>query len=215
MRLRFFLCFLLQGGVQSAGLDNALFDLSSSTETGTNAFQTFVKRVQLVVAGLVHVSVLVLPRLADWSNTHQGTAATNCDSGKQKRGNSAINTKTDSASASREKSLSDGPHSSLRNNNGQTDDNFPSCRPGSGFPSPGFPADGSHVPHWISVNNVLERSASSGFDWTNSCVFNLSASRGPRVEPDPPYRISATAAYHAILEKKEALVCSDYDTTQT
>jgi len=146
-----------------------------------------VQRAQLVVTGLMHVSILLLPRLTD--------AARQDTAGKAKRqpGNS---TKPSGGSKLGAASSSTGK---VASNN---------------LPAPGFPADGSNLATWSGVNEALAKQAASGLDWGNSCVYTLSRDKGPRVAPQPGYPLTATAAFHAAVApggKKEAIICNDYD----
>ena len=173
-----------QRTASSSGLDDLLAELSSGSVAGTNAFKLFVQRAQLVVAGLMHVSVLLLPRLTAAAAPKPSDGG----GGKHKRGGGGAG------------QPSAPPGSGAKS----------SSATGGASPAPGFPADGSDLAAWERSNAALERHSASGYDWSNSCVYTLSEDRGAVVEPQPEYPVAATAAFRATRGRKgEAVIIND------
>lgn len=173
-------------------VESLLAELASGDVKG-NAFKLFIQRAQLVITGLMHISILLLPKHSEESSGNEPNPAPTGSSSKSGRGGSTgASTSHPNGGASSSKSSGGGEAS-------------------SSTPAPGFPADGSDLEAWQTVQRALERTASSGLDWDNCCVYKLDEKAGAAIQPAPPYPVSSTAGYYVAKVKKDAIICSTYE----
>lgn len=163
-----------------------MLELSAAATEGGNAFRLFVQRAQLVVTGLMHISILLLPRALPSSSPPPAAAPS-----KPGRGGKASTAAAASSGNGAPSAAADG-------------------LPGE-VPAPGFPADGSDLAAWQQVRTSLECHSTSGLDWDSCCLYEVTEERGAEVGLQPQFPVSSTAAYYASQGKKEALICNCYD----
>lgn len=168
-----------------------LQEMNSGSISSVSAFRMFVQRAQLVITGLIHVSILVLPRLArtDVHTAHNSSSATaTSDKSKHKDCTSfgCSNAKATTASGS----IGTAPKTET---------------------TTFVPADGSDFAAWKKAQSELEKHTAYGINWSNSCIYVLSTEQGPMLTPAPSYPVTGTAAFAAGITKKEAIICNDYD----
>ena len=118
---------------------------ASSTASGGNPFKAFARRAQLVITGLVHISVLLLPRQPEESCGGSGGAAGGKGAGSSKGG---------AGSAGAGSSRAGGASSSSGG----------ACDPAAELAAAGFPSDGSNYEEWQRV------SAGWGLWWGGICM---------------------------------------------
>jgi len=53
-------------------------------------------------------------------------------------------------------------------------------------------------------------SAGCGLDWSNCCVFNLYAGRGPVVQAPPSWPVTCTATCYAAVSVQDVVTTGDY-----
>lgn len=144
-----------------------------------------------MITGLIHVSVLLLPKLTNLDKKPQQQP--NSGSGKGKRGGSGSH-------AGKTKGSNGGGNGASGSSSSYNDAPV------------GMTADGSDINTWNRVNSALERHSASGMDWSNSCVYEVAEDGTLRVAPVPDYGLAATAAFQATRGDREGIICNDYDT---
>ncbi|KAL4438694.1 hypothetical protein ABPG77_006298 [Micractinium sp. CCAP 211/92] len=158
---------------------------------GSNPFKAFARRAQLVITGLVHISVLLLPRQMEESGRGAGSGGAGASGGGSARGGASG--RAAGAGSGRATAAGDAAEDTAAE-----------------LAAAGFPADGSNLEEWQRVQDALERTAMGGLDWRNCCVYRVTEEGGACVEPEPPYPVSCTAAYYAAHVKQDAVIANDY-----
>ena len=188
------------------GVEDILGDLSNGSASSAHAFRSFIQRAQLVITGLIHVSVLLLPKLTNLDQNPQQSATSGSGKGKRGASSSHQGGKNKGASGSGNRGGGNGASDSNNNNNNNNNNNS------SANDAPvGMTADGSDIDAWNRVNSTLERQSADGLDWNNSCIYKVSEDGTLRVCPSPDYPLTATAAFQATRGDREGIICNDYD----
>eukprot|EP00887_Chlorella_sp_A99_P000529 scaffold17.g529.t1 len=174
-------------------VEDVLKELAGGDLRG-NPFSMFARRATLVITGLVHISILLLPKSqTDGAGGEPGSppAATAAVGSSSRAGGAAAGGGSGGGG---------GPAAA-----GGTSD------PAAELRAAGFPADSSDLQRWEQVQGILDRTATGGLDWTNCCVYRVTEEGGATVQPTPPHPLSCTAAYHATRGSGNVVISNDFE----
>ncbi|GAB4823699.1 hypothetical protein N2152v2_010745 [Parachlorella kessleri] len=182
---------------ESQDLEDLMRELSVS-DGKSNPFRLFARRAQLVITGLMHISILLLPKPQDEAlPSHK--AALGGSSGSKAGGAGSSGAQAGGSSNSGAKASAAGsaaaPHVLLAEMQA----------------SGSFPADSSDMEAWDRVQTLLEQTSTSRLDWSNCCVYELSEGQGVTVKPVPSYPVSCTSGYYAAEIKGDVLISNDFE----
>lgn len=152
------------------GVEDLLHELNAAGEARANPFSLFARRATLVITGLVHISILLLPKSQSDPGADPGAEDGGCSG-------SAAGPSGAGASGSSSKG-SAGP--SFPAGSPSFPAGSPSCAPdpAAELRATGFPADSSDLARWERVQGLLERTASGGLSWDNCCVYKARQGAG-------------------------------------
>lgn len=184
------------GKEQSDGVSQLVLQLPQA-KNASEVFRLFASKVQGLFAGLLHISILLLPRepaatpptSATTNNNPKGTKHVN---GKNGQTPAAQPSGTNTACPTNSTSSATLNNGKVKGRTGQQKQPVADAK------------------SWDFQEKLVSRRTGQAMDWNNCCVFHINKARGPIVQQPPSWPLSCTATFHAAAVAEDLVCSADY-----